>query len=100
MKLVAPRLGRDQNRWPRALAIFGGVVVGQDLEFLDGIDVGENCNSAFIQLVVVIAIEQPVRTLFTRTTDGQRERATSGRFTAGRPCKETIRIRGLSCPRR
>src|SRR5437762_2418751 len=71
VKLIAPRFGRDQNRWPGALAVFGGVVVGQDLEFLDGIDVREDRNSAFIQLVVVVAVEQPVGALFARAPDGQ-----------------------------
>ena len=60
VKRVRSRLGGDQNGRARARTIFGGIVIAENLEFLDGIDRRQNGNSASGQFIVVVAIEQPV----------------------------------------
>ena len=63
MKIVGTRLSGYQHRGSRTRAVLRGVVISQDLEFLDGVDGRQNRNAARGQFVVVIAIEQPVGAL-------------------------------------
>ena len=60
VEVIGPRLSRHQNGRTGACPIFRGVVKGQDLEFLDGIDGRENGDAARGQFVVVVAVEQPI----------------------------------------
>ncbi len=62
--LVRSGLGRHQNSGPGALTVFSRVFIGEDLEFLDVVDRREDRDTAFIQLVVIVAVEQPVGLLF------------------------------------
>ena len=66
MKLVRTRLRGYQDGWTRARPPLCRVVVGQNLELLDGVNRRQDRDAACSQLVVVIAIEQPVRALGSR----------------------------------
>src|SRR3981081_1791338 len=63
VKLVRPRLRGQQNRRTRTGSVFRRIVVGENLEFLDGVDRRKNGYTTSGQLVVVVTIKQPVCTL-------------------------------------
>ena len=67
--LVRPALGGDENGGTGALSVLGGVVVFQNLEFLDVVDGREDSNAAFVELVVVVTVEHPVGALLARSTN-------------------------------
>src|SRR5271155_4455398 len=69
VQLVGARFCGNQHGRTRARTVFRRVVIGQNLEFLDGVDGRQNCNSARAELVVVDVIEQPVGALHARSTD-------------------------------
>jgi hypothetical protein len=60
VEVVSARLGGYQHRWTRARAIFRGIVEGQNLEFLDGVNGGQNGDATGGQLIVVVAVKQPI----------------------------------------
>ena len=92
-----------KHRRTRARAIFRRVVVGENLEFLDGVDGRQDSDSAAGELVVVIAVEQPVGALRSRSTYGERVGSAGGDFAAGAAVEEAVGIgflggaRGESC---
>src|SRR5271154_3127062 len=92
MEVVGSGFRGQQNRWSCARAVFGGIVVGQNLEFLNGVDGRKNGDTAGGQLVVVDAINQPVRAVRTRTADGKRERTARGNFAARCAGEEAVRV--------
>ena len=69
VKLVRPDLVVTSTVGTRAFSVFGGVVVGRTLNsWISSMD-EKNCNAAFVELVVVVAVEQPVGALFARSTN-------------------------------
>src|ERR1035438_2329282 len=96
MNLVGAGLGRHQNRGPGALSILGRVVVGKDLEFLNVVDGRENSDPAFVELIVIVAVEQPVGALFARSANREREGTAGGSFATGGAVEETVGIGRLS----
>ena len=97
---VASRFGGHQNRRPAAGSPFRGVVVSEDFELLDGIDRRENRNRAGRQLIVVVAIQQPVGAVGARSADSQRVRSPRRRFAARTAVKKAVRVGLLSYARR
>jgi len=97
VELVRPRFGRDQYGRACAGAVLGRVVVGQDFEFLDGINRRQNRDTAGGQLIIVIVIVEPVGTLHARSANREREGSASRYFAAGAATKEALRIRLLGC---
>ena len=81
-----------KHRRTRARAIFRRVVVGENLEFLNGIDGRQDSDAAAGELVVVIAVEQPVGALRSRSADGEREGSAGGNFAAGAAVEEAVGI--------
>src|ERR1022692_2289514 len=83
MEGVRSRLGRYQHGRSRPFPILRRVVVSEDFEFLDGVDRRENRDPAFIQLVVVVTVEEPIRALGSGAADGKRVGPPSRRLPAG-----------------
>src|SRR5271154_7121998 len=69
VELVGPGFCCDQHSWSSASSVFGGIVISQNLEFLNVIDRGKSPNTAGSQFVVVHAIKDPVGAVGTRTAD-------------------------------
>src|SRR6202051_3382181 len=92
MEGVAAGLGGNEDSWSRACAEFRGVVVGEHLEFVNGIDGGENADAAGGQFVVVVAVEQPVGTVGAGAADRERKRPTGRDFAACGVRKEPVGI--------
>ena len=83
VKFVGPGFCGDQHGGSGSRTVFGGVGVGQNLEFLNVIDRGENADTAGSQFVIVDAIQQPVRAVGTRAADREREGTACGHLAAG-----------------
>src|ERR1700730_371802 len=71
VEIVAPGLGGHQYRRSRAQTVFRGVVVSKNLKFLNGIDGRQNRDAAGCQLVVVVAVQQPIGAIGAGTSDGK-----------------------------
>src|SRR6266550_4250739 len=100
MEIVASGLGGYQHGWTRARAVFCRVVVGKNFELLNGIDRGQNRDAAGSEFVIVIAIQQPVRTLGTRSTHGKGISSTGRNFATCTAIEEAVRVGLLCCARR
>ena len=69
MKGVRPRYRSHEHGRTRPGPIFGRVVISKNFKFLNGVDRGEDRNAPSGELVVIVAIEQPIGALGARTTD-------------------------------
>ncbi len=92
VKIIGARFCGEQNGWSRAGAILGGIVVSQNLEFLNGVDRGKNGDTAGGQLIVVYAVDEPIRTVGARTANGEGKGPTGGHFAAGCAGKKAIGV--------
>src|SRR5882762_5589810 len=92
MELVRSRFRGDQHGRARTGAVLSRVVVGQNLEFLDGVNRRQNRNAAGGEFVVVVPIEQPVRALGARSADRKGIGTAGGDLAAGTAIEETIRV--------
>src|SRR5439155_22419446 len=63
VEAVAAGFRRHQHSGTRASTVFGRVVIGEDFEFLDGIDRRYDRNAACGEFVIVVSVEQPIRAL-------------------------------------
>src|SRR5580658_311738 len=63
VELVASGFRRNQNGRAAACAKFSRIVIGEYFELLDRVDGRKNRNLARGQFVVVVAVQQPVRTV-------------------------------------
>ena len=69
VKVVGPGFCGDQHGGSGPGTVFGRIGVGQDLEFLNAIDGGENGDTARSEFVIVDAIQQPVCGVGAGATD-------------------------------
>lgn len=82
MEVVGAGFRGDKYGRTGAAAILCGVVVGQNLEFLNIIDRGKSSDTAGGQFVVVRSVQNPIRAIRTGPTDGKREGAPRRNLTA------------------
>ena len=68
---------------PARVPYCGGVVVGQNLEFLNVVDGGKGADTAGGEFIVVDAIEEPIGAVGAGTADGQGEGAAGGDLAGG-----------------
>ena len=80
---VGAGLGGDEDGGASAGAVLGGVVEGEDVELLDGVDLGEEGHAAAGELVIVDAIEAPVVGVFGHALYRQGDRPAERDFGAG-----------------
>ena len=92
VETVAAALRGDEDGGPGASAVLRGVVVGQNLEFLNVVDGRESADTTGGELVVVDAVEKPVRAVGTRAADREREGAAGGDLAARSGGEEAVRI--------
>src|SRR5579862_2243985 len=83
MEVVTAGLGSDQDGGTRARAPFGGIVVGENLELLDGVDGWQDGDAAGGQLIVVVAVKQPIGAIGAGSAHRKREGSAGGDFAAG-----------------
>ena len=69
VKIIGPGFRGDHHRGSCAGTVFGGVGVGQYLEFLNVVDRGEDADTARSQFVIVDAVQQPVCAVGSGATD-------------------------------
>jgi len=100
MEIVVAGFCGDKNGWSRARAVFSGIVVSENFEFLDGIDRGKNSDTAGSQFVVVVAVEEPVGAVGAGAADGKREGAARGDFAAGGAVEKAVVVSFLRGARR
>ncbi len=70
VQLIRSRFRGYQHGRTRAGTVLGRVVVGKNLEFLNGVNRREHCDAASRQFVIVHTIVQPIRAAGTRSADG------------------------------
>src|SRR5580692_7295689 len=97
MEVVGAGFRGDQHGGSGACAVLGGVVVGQNFEFLNVIDRGKSADTSGCQFVVVYAIQDPVGAVRARAADREREGAARGHFTAGGGREKAIGVRLRRC---
>src|SRR5258708_3712305 len=95
MKLIRTRFCGYKNGWACASAELRRIVVGENLEFLDGIDGGQNGDTAAGKFIVVDAVQKPICALGARTADGKGVGSTGRDFAAWSAIEETTRVRLL-----
>lgn len=78
MEVVGAGFCGDEDGGSGARAVLSGVVISQDLKFLNVVDRGKGADTAGRQFVVVDAIEKPIGAIGTGAADGERERAACG----------------------
>src|ERR1700722_7111253 len=100
MELIASRFGGHQNSGPAARSPFRRIIVGEDLEFLDRVDRRQNRNGSGRQLIVVVAVQQPIGAVGGGPAPRKRKRTARGPFTARPAIKEAVGIGLLSYTRR
>ena len=100
MELIASRFRGHQNRGTAARSPFRRVIVGEHLKFLDRVNRRQDRDSARRQFVVIVAVQQPIRTIRARSAHRQRIGTAGGRFAAGAAVKEAVRIGFLRYARR
>ena len=66
MEVVRSGFCGHQDGGSGARAVFGGVGVGQDFEFLDVVDLGKDPDSPGSKLIIVDAVKQPIRAVGAR----------------------------------
>src|SRR6266478_891424 len=97
---VGSRFRGDQHRRARPRSVLRRVVIGEDLELLNGINRRQNSDAACRQFVVVVAVQEPIRAVCARSAHGKRKRPPRGDFAAGTAVKEAVGIRFLRRTRR
>src|SRR5580658_8122985 len=97
VKVVGPGFCGDQHGRSGAGPVLGGVVVSQNLEFLNVIDRGKSSDAAGSQFVVVHTIQDPVGAVGTRAANGEREGAARGDLAAGSRSEKAIGVRLRRC---
>src|SRR5580658_2240464 len=78
VKVVGSGFGGHQHGWSGAGAVFSRVSVGENLELLNVVDRGEDADAARGQLVVVDAIQKPIRAVGTGAAHREREGTARG----------------------
>ena len=87
VKTVGTGLSGNEDGGAGARAPFGGVIVSENLEFLNGVDRGQDGYTAAGEFVVVVPIEKPVGRIGAGAADGERE-GTASRDLAARAAIE------------
>src|SRR5580658_1060470 len=70
VEIVGAGFRGDQYCGSSAGAVFGGVIVGQNFEFLNVVNRGKSPDTARRQFVVVYAIQNPIGAVGARAADG------------------------------
>src|SRR5271156_2776775 len=78
VKIVGTGFCRQQHRGSRPGPVLSRVCISQNLELLNVVDRRVNADTASSQLVIIDAIQQPVRTVRARAADRQRKRTACG----------------------
>ena len=99
VQLVRSGFRRNQHRRTRARAIFRRVVVSENLKFLNGVNRGQNRNTARSEFGVVVVVDQPARTLLARASHRKRKRSTRRNFAAGRLGEKAVGAGLRGCTR-
>ncbi len=90
VKLIRARLGSHQYGGSGTFSGSGGIIVSQHLRFLDAVYFGENSDVPFVELIVIVPVEEPVL-----SRDPPTERETESRVAASPPAVLVKKLIGL-----